>query len=222
MATEQASFLVSVELQNEIDIKLKDIQLNHLPQALIETQILHTQKTVLNQLTHSDDANAEDIQNKTISIYYSLIQVYQKQLLECQQALLSILNETTSPEPQQIQCESNQKEDSAWGTEVFSSWDENTSGGCMNYPSWRKNRQIFLKLEKAGEVTINLTQLPSDDQSNQGAGFYVLPGNNLKNVVISENNLIAKSAFSKNDTVSCAVNLEPSPNGYVRHNINIF
>jgi hypothetical protein len=49
-------------------------------------------------------------------------------------------------------------------------WNEDNSGGCMAFPTWRDNPQYHLTYEGSGKATICLSQ---GDQAQANIGFYV-------------------------------------------------
>jgi len=55
-------------------------------------------------------------------------------------------------------------------------WKGPTAGGCLNHPTFMKNPQFLLTVDKPGSVVITLTQELADKERPEAAGIYVFVG----------------------------------------------
>jgi len=55
---------------------------------------------------------------------------------------------------------------------LHSGWKGPTAGGCLNEPTWLKNPQFLLEVEKTGTVLITLTQTLAEKEKPEAIGIY--------------------------------------------------
>lgn len=74
------------------------------------------------------------------------------------------------------------------------SWKGKSSGGCLNFPSWRYNSQILMTISKPVKVRIELEQLRSTNL--HFIGFYVVKSNGQKKILqVTKKELISNTEF---------------------------
>lgn len=80
-------------------------------------------------------------------------------------------------------------------TMVEGEWKGNTSGGCLNFPSWRSNPQFLVNVQQAGTVRIELEQ-PHRDPLHF-IGFYVvnMDDHGRKILQVTKKNLATNTEF---------------------------
>ena len=190
-----ASLVSYVEKQKEISSNLEKLQVNEEIEDALQQQFNAIEQS-LQQLTQSQNELYDFVIKK---------------------------NEQES-EPTQTKEDNNEVSETNqnWGTSVDTAWTTEKSGGCMNHPTWRQNPQILLKVVNEGEMTVHLTQNPSDDQENEGIGFYVFNGCNYKELITTNGAAVARSSFSRNETISCTFSLPPTADGYVCLLLTVF
>ena len=98
-------------------------------------------------------------------------------------------------------------------------WCGKSAGGNIAHPTWRDNEQYTVVTQQHCNLSITLTQLPSDGLNE--IGFYVVhppalrPGPTFKKVVtrLVRKDFKVVSEFARNETVSLDVELFPLPGG---------
>ena len=94
-------------------------------------------------------------------------------------------------------------------------WTLANAGGCFNYPTWRKNPQYLLFIDKTSQVEISLTQIEEPMEPLLHIGFYVFYGNKQQKRVIEKEELIDKCPLDEQKIVSKQVKLAGSTEPYM-------
>jgi len=94
---------------------------------------------------------------------------------------------------------------------VSGAWKGKSAGGCLNYPTWRFNPQVFVSVDKKKSVTISLSHEAADGERFH-AGFYVAisDGSGKRQLSFSRERLLGKTKFLDTETVELEVTLSPS------------
>ena len=115
-----------------------------------------------------------------------------------------------------VKLKSLNQEAAATDLEVSGQWHDESAGGCVNFPSWRNNPQYFVYAKRPfTEVQITLTQKRLIDP--HAIGFYVARNSDnaqSRLLVLSADNLVAKTPFEKLHQVSTTVMLEETETPY--------
>mmetsp|Transcript_13243 Transcript_13243/g.37629 ORF Transcript_13243/g.37629 Transcript_13243/m.37629 type:complete len:845 (+) Transcript_13243:43-2577(+) len=94
-------------------------------------------------------------------------------------------------------------------------WVGLSSGGCLNYPTWRNNPQFFLIMQQSAKVCITLRQmLLEGEEKPHSIGFYVVESFGHRVVLIKPAEIIGKGAFERKMEVSCTLSLEERKHPY--------
>jgi hypothetical protein len=103
---------------------------------------------------------------------------------------------------------------------IFGAWNGKSAGGCLNYPTWRNNPQIFLTIRQPSKLSISLTQQDSDGSKPVSAGMYIFGGDvsNGRRVMVlpdADEDVLAKCKFTDNKTVKMEVAIPASDKPYI-------
>jgi hypothetical protein len=107
----------------------------------------------------------------------------------------------------------------AFKTSSPGQWDAETSGGDMDFGSWRRNPQYSMDVKGEGSVKITLRQshpTPKEDES-RSIGFWVLRReglagcDNMRFVSYHSSNFVASSQFSSVTAATVEIHLSKSP-----------
>lgn len=94
-------------------------------------------------------------------------------------------------------------------------WTNETSGGCLNYPTWKSNPHFLLTVSKPTKAIVMVAQdieKESDSVSLNSIGFYITKCDPIgkRPLRITRKELVAASVFSESMDVSVEVDLNPS------------
>lgn len=91
--------------------------------------------------------------------------------------------------------------------EASGAWKGTTAGGCMNFPSWRYNPQLFLTVQSKVLVTITLNQALT---KNYSIGFYLAKAkkSGVRQLAIPAEEIVAHVGFEDLSEISKQVVLE--------------
>ena len=97
---------------------------------------------------------------------------------------------------------------------ITSEWKDGEAGGCVNNPTWRENPQFFLIMKQKAKVAITLEQY---DPVCKSIGFYVTKGNGSQIVVLPPEDLITKSGFKKQRSITeeCVLDVSDEPHAII-------
>jgi len=95
---------------------------------------------------------------------------------------------------------------------ILSEWGEGEAGGCVNYSTWRTNPQFFLIMDKKAKISVTLEQ---HSPVLKSIGFYLTKGNGSQVVILAPEDLVVKSNFHKQRTVTVECVLDKSDIPYV-------
>eukprot|EP01091_Cochliopodium_minus_P010204 TRINITY_DN2661_c0_g1_i1.p1 TRINITY_DN2661_c0_g1~~TRINITY_DN2661_c0_g1_i1.p1 ORF type:complete len:846 (-),score=182.26 TRINITY_DN2661_c0_g1_i1:4-2256(-) len=94
---------------------------------------------------------------------------------------------------------------------LLGSWENDRCGGCLNFATWRNNPQYMLYVHEKVPINIRIKQTKGEKHK---IGFYVALNeyNTSKVMVLTTDNLVAKSNFSSKSLVKARMELEPKGN----------
>ena len=131
---------------------------------------------------------------------YTIVPCTFKPGLECKFILRAFCNSADASDLQLLPAPSDWVEN-----KVSHKWQAGTSGGCINYATWRNNPQIRMKVEEDGEVMLILEQQQIPEQAPISIGFYITTksANNQRTWTMAPADILCKAPFRKATTAMC-------------------